>query len=32
VVGAPADIIRFHWKPGARTLTMDQVIAGGCAH
>lgn len=27
--GAPADIIRFRWEPGAATLALDTVLAGG---
>jgi len=28
-VGAPADLIRFQWQPGAATLTMDDVVVQG---
>lgn len=28
-VGAPADLIRFHWKPGCRTLKIEDVIVQG---
>ncbi len=28
-VGAPADLIRFHWVPGASTLTMEDVVVQG---
>jgi N-acetylglucosamine-6-phosphate deacetylase len=28
-VGAPADLMTFHWAPGDPTLTVERVVAGG---